>query len=457
MGIAFSLSSTAVAIKTLSDRGELETLNGEMVAGWVFMQDLFTVPLFLILPVIGGLMTGGPAISIASVFMLIRTLFFACILFWIILLSGRRIIPMLMEKIAELKNRELVTIAAVSICFLFSLLFQFLGFSFAVGAFVAGIMMASSSAKWGIFSEIRPLRDLFSVVFFVSLGFLLDPAFLFQHVILIMAIVIIMIILKSLISALLIVVLGYHAKTAIVVSLSLLTISEFAFILALTLLDAQLITPYAYNVILSVTLLSLLIGVFPSFAGSRAYYAIKTFMMKFFPFSKRFFEQKDIKGEIQKTAQNHIIVLGYGRVGKYICRALTFVGAQFLVVDFDHRTVRRIRQEGIQAIYGDPADPNILISAGIQDAKAIILAYPDRMMQEEVVMNIFNLNKRIQVLCRTHFEEDQKKLRALGVHTIVQPEFEAAITLTEKILKLCNIAPDEIEGKITRLKIEHGS
>lgn len=456
-GTAFSLSSTAVAIKTLSDRGELETLNGEMVAGWSFMQDLYTVPLFMIIPVIGKLVLTGGTLTAASILTLLQTLIFACILFWIILFLGKKLIPFVMEKVAGLKSRELVTVAAVAVCFLFALLFQSLQFSFAVGAFVAGILIASSSARLGIFSEVRPLRDLFSVVFFVSLGFLLDPRFIMLHLGIVLALVAIVLFIKFVISMILIMMLGYHAKTAIIVSSSLLTVSEFAFIFALTLKSQNLINDFAYNTMLSVTLLSLLIGVFPSMVASNIYLFLKSGTHTFFPKFSSIFNGSDKKILPEQVLENHIIVLGYGRVGKYICRALSFVGARFVVVDFDHRIVKKLQSEGVPALYGDPADESVLETAGIKKAKAIIMAYPDRLLQEMLVTSIFNLNKDIYVLCRTHHEEDQKRLKALGVQTIVQPEFEASITLTEKILKLCNIEQSEIDGKIARLKIEHGS
>lgn len=456
LGVAFSLSSTAVAIKTLSDRGELETMTGELSAGWLFMQDFFTIPILLILPVVGQLLAHGSILDISSLFTLIRTLFYACVLFWLILLLGKTIVPKVMEKIAELNSRELVTIGGVSLCFLFALLFQVLGFSYTVGAFVAGILIASSSARLGIFSEVRPLRDLFSVVFFVSLGFLFDPSFLILHLGLILALVLFVMLIKFIISIGIIFLLGYHAKTAVLVSLSLLTVGEFAFIIALSLYSSQLITYEAYMTILTVTLISLLVGTLPLYGGSRMYYIIKNFITRILPVSKRFFNARDLPVSPAQPFENHVIVLGYGRVGKYICRALTFVDIPFIVVDFDHRTVKKIRGEGINAIYGDPADPMILTSASIKEARAVILAYADRMMQEVVVTTIVNLNPKVHLLCRVHFEEDQKKLKSLGVHTVIQPEFEAAIALTTKILKLCNIRASEIEGKITRLKIEHG-
>jgi monovalent cation:H+ antiporter-2, CPA2 family len=456
LGAAFSLSSTAVVIKTFSDRGELETLPAEMTSGWLFMQDMYTVPILMIIPVVGHLIVGGHPLDPSSLFTLCQTILNAGILFWLILILGRKIVPFIMEKIAEQKSRELVTIAAVMFCFLFALIFQRIGFSYAVGAFVAGILIASSSARLGIFSEVRPLRNLFSVVFFVTLGFLLDPVFIIQKWFVVICIMLFMMCIKFIISILIILFLGYHTKIAILVSSSLLTVGEFAFIFATTLQSQNLITPDVYAMLISVTLISLFVGALPLSAGTKLYYGIKHFCTMFIPWTARYFQRFSISQTHPHDLTDHIIVLGYGRVGKYISRALSFVQVPYIVVDFDHRIIKKIREEGVDGVYGDPSDSKILEIAGIKRAKAVIIAYADRMMQETVVTTIFNLNKDIRLLIRTHFEEDQKKLKALGAHVIVQPEFEASIVLTEKILRICKIPQDEIEGKITRLKIEHG-
>jgi CPA2 family monovalent cation:H+ antiporter-2 len=151
------------------------------------------------------------------------------------------------------------------------------------------------------------------------------------------------------------------------------------------------------------------------------------------------------------------VVLGHGRVGKYICRALEFLEIPFVVVDYNHQVIKMLQEKGTAVIYGDPAEIDVLRFAKVRDARAIILAYPDRHMQEMIVTNSLNLNPNIKLIARIHFEEDQKKLKSLGVEAVVQPEFEAAVSITEKLLKLFNVPKEEIEGKITRLKIEHGT
>jgi len=151
-----------------------------------------------------------------------------------------------------------------------------------------------------------------------------------------------------------------------------------------------------------------------------------------------------------------VVICGYGRVGKYIGRALAMAGIPFIVIDYNHTTVHTLREKGIRTVYGDPSDIEVLDYAQVDKARVVIIAIPDRHTQEMVVANALTLSKTVRIICRTHHEEDQARLKAMGVHMIVQPEFEASLAIVTKILAQFGIQEDEITGKISRLKIEHG-
>lgn len=456
LGAVASLSSTAVVVKSLSDRGELDSLPGRISAGWLFMQDLYTLPLMIILPAVGKMNRLGNFES-QNILILGKSLLFSFLLLGIIIFLGRKIMPLLINKIADLKSRELILIAGVLICLIFSFLFQFFGFSFAIGAFIAGTLIGSSSARHGIFAEIRPLRDLFSVVFFVSLGFIINPFFLYSSFWEILLLVVLIILIKFIISAFLVFILGYHTKVAALVGVSLISVGEFAFILALSGLSLQLISRETYMTILSVSFITLVISAPLLSVSNKFYYQIKKQIFIKFPSLAKFFIRFDRLPNLRAIdLSNHVVVLGHGRVGKYICRALGFTQIPYLVVDYNHKIVKRLKEEGIAVVYGDPAEFDVLRYARVDKAKIVIMAYSDRSMQPSIISNILSLNPNAKVMCRTHFEEDQKKLKSLGVEIIIQPEFEAAISITEKLLRLFNVESSEIDGKITRLKIEHG-
>lgn len=454
LGSAFSLSSTALVLKTLSDKGELETLHGEMASGWLFLQDIYTLPLIILLPAIAHLLKGGN-IGFMPIFTFSKSLILALASFFLIITAGKSIVPRIIEKIADFKSRELLLIGAVSLCLLFAFLFDYLGLSFALGAFVAGILLSSSSANHGIFAEIRPLRDLFSTVFFVSLGFLVSPGYFVNHAGMILVFAFLVIFIKLFVSMILVLLLGYHSKTAFMVGVSLVSVGEFAFILALIGVSGNLISGDVYMTILSVSLISFLVAVPFISLGEKTYYHIKHFFHKF-SLGKQFFNKLDkSKDEELESLTDHVVVLGHGRVGKYICHALNLSQIPFVVIDYNHRLVRSLRNAGVQVIYGDPAEIDVLHFAQVKSARAVILAYADRQTQETVVTNILTLNPNVKLIARAHFEEDMHILKNLGVDAVIQPEFEAAISITRILLRMMNLGEEEILKRVRSLEREY--
>lgn len=435
LGAVFSLSSTAAVLKVLSDKGEMETLHGEISAGWLFMQDLYTLPLFILLPAIGKIMLGTPG-GLGSTVAFGKSLAIALVAFFGVLLLGKRTVPWIFGKIANLGSRELVLTAAVGICLSFAYVFQQAGLSYAMGAFVAGVLLASSTAHHGIFAEVRPLRDIFATVFFVSLGFLIRPEFFLENWATILLFTLLVIGIKFIISVLLVFLLGYHAKTAMLVGFSLISIGEFAFILALIGSSSRLISEHAFQLILSVSFATLIISMPILTLSDRLYYLIRRCTGNLFPLKKYISPVNTAPFPNAQVWNNHVVVLGHGRVGKHICHTLFCAGIPFVVVDYNHVLVEKLKNKGIHVIYGDPAEIDVLEFAHVKDAKIIILAYADRHSQESVIVNALTLNPAIKIICRTHVEEDRKKLISLGVHAVIQPEFEAALSMTKILLRM---------------------
>lgn len=435
LGSVFSLSSTAAVLKILSDKGELETLHGEISAGWLFMQDLYTLPLFILLPAIGKIMLGTfGGLEPAVVFG--KSLIIALGAFIGVLFVGKRTVPWIFGKIANLGSRELVLTAAVGICLSFAYAFEQAGLSYAMGAFVAGVLLASSTAHHGIFAEVRPLRDIFATVFFVSLGFLVTPEFFLENWVTILLVTILVIGIKFIISMVLVLLLGYHIKTAILVGFSLISIGEFAFILALIGISSKLISEYVFLLILSVSFATLIISMLILTLSDRLYYLMRRYTGSLFPLKKYVSPINAMPFPYDHSLNKHVVVLGHGRVGKHICSALLSADIPFIVVDYNHVLVEKLKNSGIHVIYGDPAEVDVLKFARVEDAKIIILAYADRHSQESVIVNALTLNPDIRIICRTHAEEDRKKLTSLGVHAVIQPEHEAALSMTKILLQM---------------------
>ncbi|MFC1646771.1 cation:proton antiporter [Patescibacteria group bacterium] len=454
MASAASLSSTAIAVKILSEKGLMETLSGELTTGWLIIQDITVVPMMILLPSINSVfqMTDMGIVPMMSVILysLIKTI----VVLALLVILGMIIIPKSLEESAKAGSRELFLIATIGIVFIAAFSASWLGLSPALGAFIAGLLISETSQNHAVFSEIRPLRDVFVVIFFTALGLTLS----LDKVLPILGILIFVVSLVIAFKALLILFLtrarGFHTKTAFLVASGLLPMSEFGFIIAKEGHKLGALTDNNYFLLTAVTFFSIIIGA-PLFdAGQKLYYVYQKLLSGKF---SHIFEKKNEKRALDEVEiKDHVVICGYGRVGRYVGRALEMSKIPFIVIDIDVHTINDLREKNIQTVYGDPADIDVLDYAQVDLATVVVIAIPDFHSQKMIVTNAQTLNKNIKIYCRTHFEEDQKTLKSLGVGTIVQPEFEAAVAVVNKILPGFKVSQDEIAGRIKRLKIEHG-
>jgi len=455
IAIAASLSSTAVVVRMLSERGEMETIHGEVLTGWLIVQDLAVIPIMMIIPTIASLYHNPGVSAVSAVSLLGVNLIKAATAIGAIIFLGRNGIPWILNKIAAFGSREVFLLTVIGIVFLAGTVAYMAGLSAALGAFIAGILVAETSQNHTIFAEVRPLRDIFAVVFFVSLGMSLPVSLLvpmFQTIV--VAIVCIMLC-KAAIVYFTTRFLGYHRKTAFLVGLGLTQMSEFGFIIAQFGKTNGMLNEQQFALIVALVFLTIMVSA-PLFGkGQQLYYFLRKRVKYLYP---DFIPEKVEKELFPREAplRDHVVICGYGRVGKYIGRALTMSSIPFVVIDYNHTTVRELQSKHIPVIYGDPADMDVLDYGEVDFAKAIVIAIPDRHTQEMVIANAQTLNKHIRIICRTHHEADQLRLRTLGVAIIVQPEFEAAIAITSKLLGHYGVEEKDLEGRISRLKIEHG-
>ena len=455
MASAFSLSSTAVVVKILSERGELETMPGIVATGWLVVQDMAVIPMMILLPTIVTVLQKPEMGAGGAIVTLLVSMLAAGLTIGVVLVLGKQGIPRLLGAAASLGSREILLITTVAVVFLSGMLFYATGLSAALGAFIAGLIIAETSQNHAIFAEVRPLRDLFAVVFFVTLGMTVSwPAVVaFLPTILILMVAVIF--LKWLVVYGLLRLVGYHQKLAFLVGLSLTQVSEFGFVIAGVGTALGVLTPDHYTILVAVTFGSLLVSTPFVANGHGVYYWFARNLGGMIPsiFSDHAMAQPVPE---QFPIENHIVICGFGRVGKYVGRALEMAGVPFLVVDYNHQTVKLLRERGINVVYGDPADKDVLDFAQVDLARAVVIAIPDRHTQELIIGHAQTLNRRIKIICRSHHEEDQSRLKSLGVTTIIQPEFEAAVSIVERLLPEFGVEPEDVDGKISRLKIEHG-
>jgi monovalent cation:H+ antiporter-2, CPA2 family len=454
IGSALALSSTAVVVKILSEKGELETIPGETATGWLVIQDLMVIPLLILLPAVVSV-SQHPDLGFAGI---IGSILFsvgkAGAVLLIILFLGRIVIPRVLSSISALGSRELFLISTIGIVLLASVGTFVAGLSAPMGAFIAGLIIAETGQNHAVFSEIRPLRDLFAVVFFTTIGMMLPLGVVSQIWGPLLILTGIVLFVKWCIVYLLSRARGYHKKTAFLVAVFLLPMSEFGFILAAEGTSLGVLSQSQSVLLVALTFVTIFVSAPLLSSGQRLYYRYSKSLGRKFP--KLFPEIEESNEAGGLSVSNHIVICGYGRVGRYVGRALQMADIPFVVVDYDHHTVSTLRAKDVEVVYGDPADIDVLDYAQVDLARAIIIAIPDRHTQELIIGNALTLNKKIKIYCRTHHEEDQSHLKSLGVQTIVQPEFEASLSIVTKLLSEQGVPPEEISGKISRLKIEHG-
>lgn len=453
--VAFSLSSTVVVIKILSERGELETVPGEVATGWLVIQDLAVVPIMIILPaLVGASLADTVSLPIVGRVMLIGIFKSAAIL-GLIFFLGRYGVPKLLSRVAGFANRELFLLTTVGLVFSAALTTYSFGLSAALGAFIAGLLVSETSQNHAIFSEIRPLRDLFAVIFFVSLGMVIPLQFLVNSGTIIVILAVSVLAVKGFFIMGLTRFLGYHRKTAFLVAIGLTQVSEFGFIIAKEGMRLTALSDHQYVLLVAVTFLTILVSTPLLSRGHELYYALLHTLgstwPKIFPVKAQGVTREDY------PMRDHVVICGYGRVGKYIGRALEMAEIPFLVVDYNNTTITELKNRGIAVVYGDPADKEVLDYAQVDLAKALIIAIPDRHTQEMIISHAKSLTRQIRIICRTHHEEDQARLKSLGATSVVQPEFEAALSIVTRLLPDFGVSAGEMAGKIQRLKIEHGA
>lgn len=445
--MGFSLSSTAVIVKILSDRGELSTIHGGIMLGWSLVQDLAVIPIMVILPVVAN--SGG------NVFLpIVLALGKAVVVVAASIFLGKMIVPFLIHKIAATNSRELLLLTSVGLALGTAFVTSFFGISIALGAFLAGVVISESQENHAVFAETRPLRDLFVAFFFVSLGFLVNPSVVLSGFPLIIFMAFIVLIIKALVIFAVSVIFGYKGKTAVSVSFGLAQVGEFAFVLFSASLALSLLTPQEASYGIAVTLLTLVVSPILIRFAMPFWRWLKSHMA-WIPGVSSVIMSGEKAMVMEEELKEHIIICGYGRVGKWVGKALSDFKIPFLVVDYDQRIVNDLKQTGTPVLYGDPTEPEVLEAAGIKNAKAIVLAIPDRVAQETLVTYVQTFAPGVKIISRVHEETDMERFRALRVDKIVQPEFEAALAIVKSVLQPMGKTKEEISTITKSLRVSH--
>ena len=450
-GLALSVASTVVLLKALEHRGVLDSVNGRIAIGWLIVEDLVMVLVLVLLPALsvwlGGnvnateaagdrtlLETFGLTVGKVSVFIVLM------------LVVGRRLFPWLLWQIARTGSRELFTLciiaAAVGIAYGSAELF---GVSFALGAFFAGMVMRESPLSYRAAEESLPLRDAFSVLFFVSVGMLFDPDVLVREPLHVLTVLAIIIFGKSLAAFFIVLLFRYPLNTALTVSASLAQIGEFSFILVGLGVSLGLLPTEGQSLILSGAIISIALNpvLFEAIEPAQAWIRSRSKLAQALERPDDPLAALPMTTDLQRLT-GHVVIVGYGRVGRRIGEALIAHGISIVVAEQNREIVERLRSTGIAAVSGDASEPAVLLQAHVHRASILVIATPDTLNVRKMIEVARTVNPRIQTVVRTHSEEEAVLLEKEQAGKVFLGEHELAIGMIQHVLE-CHAA-----------KVEHG-
>jgi len=441
-GFLAALSSTAIVLKQLQTSGQIEAPQGRTTLGILIFQDVIIVPMMIITPFLAS--TGD--FQLNTLWLLGGKMLLLLILIFV---GTKWIIPRLFFLIAGTKNRELFLLSVVFIAFAIAWITSQIGLSLALGAFIAGLMIAESQYSHNAISHIMPFRDIFMSFFFVSVGMLLNLNTVIVYYPYILGFFGLLLVIKIFTASFATLLLKYPLAIALMVGFSLAQIGEFSFILAKTGRSYDLIDQTAYQLFLAVAVLTMLVTPFLINMGEHA-----EKITRYIPLPKRIKQRRfDTKNKPPRLT-SHLIIVGLGLNGKNLVHAAQVANLPYLIVDLNPDTVNRERKAGLPIYFGDASQTAVLEEMQVSTARALIIAGPDVATMRRIVFLAKLQNPEIHIIARTRFVSEIEPLRELGADEVIAEEFESAIEIFTRVLRLFNISNSQIDALSQEVRAE---
>lgn len=416
-GSLISLSSTMVTLKILMSRGLMGTLSSRVMIGMLIVQDLAVVPMMIILPQLGNPQGGLAMLGMAVV----KSVVFLAVMF----VLGRKLLPLLLAYVARWNSRELFILTITALGLGVGLATHLVGLSFAFGAFVAGMVLSESDYGHQALSDIVPLRDIFGLLFFTSVGMLLDPTFLYENMGRILSIVMVVAVAKGLIFGLLCRFFRYINIVPMAVGLGLFQVGEFSFVLARTGLASKAIDFQLYSLVLSVSVFSMMISPFvSSLAGPL--YSLKKRLIKQ--------ESPEMANMPDNGFRDHTVIAGGGRVGQHVAQVLTRLSVQFVIVELNFQRVNECKEAHYPVIFGDMGQQVVMDAARLANARLLLVTTPSEIVSRSIVEHAHRIRPDLRIVSRAEGVDQARSLYASGVYMAVLPEMEAGLEIARQAL-----------------------
>ncbi len=442
-GFLFALSSTAIVLKSYTERAEIDAPHGRAGVGILLFQDLSIVPIMLMVPILGG----RQGISATRI---VLTLGLAFAAIGIIILAARKIVPYLLYHIVRLRSPEVFIIAVVLLSLGTSWLTSQFGLSLALGAFIAGMVLSESEYSHQIVADILPFRDIFNSIFFISIGMLLSLHALAADLLTVVIWVAALTLGKALLVLVVIRLLGYSLRVATLTALGLAQVGEFSFILAKAGLPEGLLSGVDYQRFLAASILSMIATPFLIRLAPRIGYAMQSV------FAPGSLLEPTVTGfdPSEPDMRGHVVIVGYGLNGRNLARVLRKTGVPYLVMELNAEAVRTARDEGERIVYGDATRKEVLHHIGLERARILVLAISDPVAARRTVSLARQLNPDLHIIVRTRYMSEISDLKELGADEVIPEEFETSIEIFSRVLREYGIGRNVIQKEIETIRSE---
>jgi CPA2 family monovalent cation:H+ antiporter-2 len=446
-GFLVSLSSTAIVLKALADKGDSDSLHGRTTIGILIFQDLAVVPMMLLTPILASHVEG----SAGSI---LYTLAESILVVGLIIAAAWYAVPKLLEHIVRSRSRELFLLTIIVLCLGIAWLTSLGGLSLALGAFIAGLVISESEYSHQAMADVLPFRDSFNSLFFVSIGILMNWRVLIDHTALVFGLLLLILLVKFVAGAAASLAMDIPPRSAFMVGVAVAQVGEFSFLLAQQGQESGLLRGDPYQVFLAVSVLSMI---------------VTPFLMQWSPLMARRIEAVQrlrhwlptrTEAHVLQTEgkhirlKDHVIIVGYGLNGRNLARVLSETEIPHLALDLDGDTVRRESRHGVPIYYGDATNPNVLRHVKIEDAKVLVVAISDPFITRRTVQVAKLLNPKVHVVVRTRYLRELEELHDIGADDVVPEEFETSIEIFALVLRTYNLPQDFITMKAEQVRRE---
>ena len=440
LGSVIAVSSTAIVLKYLMDRAEIDSPHGRIALSILIFQDLAVVPLMIFLSAFGQSMSSvGLALGLAllkTVLLLAGAFFFS-----------RFLLPQLLYRVAAIRNREIFFLFSVVVCLGMAWGSGALGLSMAIGALLAGFMFANTGFSHQLIGDIIPFRHLFVSIFFVSIGLLFDVHFFLSHIVLVLSVVGLVLFINFVIMTLLIMAFGFPPRVAVITGIILSQIGEFSFLLIEMARGSGRITPELYQVLLSTAFLTMLMT--PLLFASIPFVLKILGRFVIFGMPPRNWTRPD---RTLAALHDHVILCGFGPTGRDLATAFQDEKIPFVIIEMNPVKMREAKKMHMKAIYGDAANQEVLKRVGIARARAVIVSFPDPLGMTQIIRVVQDLNPDVILAVRARYEGQMPQLFELGADIVVTEEWEASHELNRLVLEQLAIPNERIEHHLNRIR-----